>query len=242
MSTNGVNNVCQNLVAFIDGALTPWFVTVQEKLQVSAQLPLTLSPLQLALAAAWWPEKEKSKIIILDENPQAAYRFHTSLCTWSKLKNVSYNWHLINGPLTPQEQAGHIVTDLSRAVHLLLAGDNHSGFVITDAALATPLPDPSLYREAQLALALGEQCTLHHLIKHLTRLGYTRHRGELEPGSFVVRGENIVIAHPVLPHRYTLTLWRNTIERIVHSDTRPHPLTSLTLPPVSLCTMRSMVL
>jgi transcription-repair coupling factor len=232
MSINQPNIFCQKLVAFNDETLGPWFEQMHAHLDTSSPLDLKLSQQQLSLCAALWPAKHTRKFVVVDASPQAAYRFAEAVNGWHELFNVSKKWHFISGKLTSQEIQGLVATNLSRAAHALLAVDSANHFVLSAATLQDEVPDPEYYRRAILTLAVGENTTSRHLISRLSKLGYTRYRTSLAAGGFTVRGENIIIAHPFTPRQYTLTLWHNTVERIVTHPGHSRQITTLTLPPL----------
>jgi transcription-repair coupling factor (superfamily II helicase) len=99
-------------------------------------------------------------------------------------------------------------------MHHLLAGANDTGFVITAAALQSPVPDPKAYSKQIRAITVGEQVPQRSVLTSLIDNGYTRYETSLEPGGVLVRGDQITLMHPLHDHTTTLTWLGGVIEAI----------------------------
>lgn len=201
-------------------------------------LPLRLSRQQKALLAARWHTKSLRKIIIIDAPLTKARTFLNNITAWDTRLGVGHRWHLISGHLTDQEHSGYVVTDLSCALHALLSKNNtaRNHFVLPASLITTPLPDPRQYQQEYLILTLGEEYPLRQLIKKLVDKGYQRHKRSVEPGTFTVKGENIIIGHPYHDDHYTITLHRHTIEQIIRHGKHNEIYHHLALPPLGFPT------
>jgi len=202
--------IIKQLIEFCDTLTT----TISQNNNI---LPLRLSRQQKALLAAHWNTKSLRKIVIIDAPLTQARAFLNNITAWDTKLGVGHHWHLISGHLTDQEHSGYVVTDLSYALHALLSKNNtaHDHFVLPASLTTTPLPDPEQYQQEHLVLTLGEEYPLRQLIKKLVDKGYQRHKRNVEPGTFTVKGENIIIGHPYHTDHYTVTLHRHTIEQII---------------------------
>lgn len=197
---------------------------------VAAQIP----PTALPLTAACLNVLGVSKAIINNINRADLLAFASQTAAWSESQHSGHTWHIIHSPLSEQELEGTVITDLSLAYHqLLLAADPTRHFVIAAEVLETPLPAREAYKKITTSLTVGEKVTMSHLIQTLVGRGYTRHTHTIEPGSLLVRGETIDVSHPLLEGHYSLTLFGETIENIVHRvGQRSATVPSVNLPPM----------
>jgi transcription-repair coupling factor len=176
---------------------------------------LSLHTEQLWLFSALWGEKRPSVALVLPTTLREAQLAVENLNTMSRFLSVEQEWHLLEGALSPQEQAGDIVSRLSETIHHFLLATPHHHFVVPADSVAIPLPAPADYRQHQLPLHTHETLSLSHFIKELAAGGYTRHTASQEPGSFSVRGEHVDVYLPHNHQRYTIVFHGSTIEQIV---------------------------
>ncbi|MFH1354043.1 MAG: DEAD/DEAH box helicase [bacterium] len=224
--SNKTSSVKQSLARFCD-------VLNKKAAQSHNTLSLNLSRRQKALLAAYWPAPNIRKIVIVDASPAQAQKLLNNISTWNKQLDLDQHWHLISGQLSAQETSGQITTSLSRALHALLDSRhrNHH-FVLPASLLNTSLPDPIQYRQQHITLTVGEDHSIQQLTKKLINLGYLRQHRQAEPGTFVIKGENIIINHPYRPQRHALTFHRRTIEQIIRVGKRNKIINQITLPPL----------
>src|SRR3989344_758583 len=232
MSTKDQNKFCQKLVAFISQELAPWHEQIIKN-RLAGGNDLKLTSAQLSVVAAAWDDLQSRKIIITDTAGAASHRLWEMVRGWNEVLGVNKNWHFLAGQLTEQEMKGHVVTTLSRGFSALLRSNPHDHFIIPATVLDNPVPDPAAYAKKILQLTVGEQYSPGRLSRELTQRGYSRHHATVEPGAFSVRGENILVVDPYDRTQSTVTLWRNTIERITKAEgTRAQPASAVKIPPI----------
>lgn len=232
MSTKTQVDKCQGTAALISQTLVPWWEKIGH--QSGTVVSLSLSATQLPLALAALPSTQ-SKFVISTAPPQHNKALCSIMAAWSGLLAVNDHWHSVDGILTEQEQQGIIQTDLSLSIHHLLNPQTPSHhFVIPESILATALPDPAEYQALTIHCTIGERIDhVRDLITTFVSRGYVRHDKSLEPGSVRLRGEQLDIAHPLLPGFYTITLYGRTIESIIHHwQRRTRTVSTISFPPL----------
>ncbi|OGY36383.1 MAG: hypothetical protein A3E37_02370 [Candidatus Andersenbacteria bacterium RIFCSPHIGHO2_12_FULL_46_9] len=193
---------------------------------------LSLSSENLPLFLATFPAPYK--IVVIDQSMHHAQVFTAYLNHLRRLLNVNEDWHFLSGALTEQEITGDICSALSIGVHHLLSSAPNHNFVVPLSLINISLPHPDEYHASQLVWHRNVRVSLAVLIKDLTTLGYRRHRTSIEPGTFLIRGEQLVIKHPLHQGHYTVTLYGPNLEKIEYdSDFRRQTLDKLIIPPVS---------
>lgn len=195
-------------------------------------LLLSLTRENLPLFIATFPSPHK--IVVLDLPTHRAQAFTAYLNHLGRLFNVKENWHFLSGELTEQEISGDICSALSLGIHHLLNVTPNHNFVVPHSLVNFPLPDPDEYQSHQLIWHRNAQVSLAQLTKDLFNLGYRRHRTSIEPGTFLIRGEQLTIKHPIHQGHYTVTLYGSNLEKIEYdSGSRRQTLDKLIIPPVS---------
>ncbi len=154
-------------------ALLSAFVGVLSDASQTYKFSLTADK-ELPLLAAKIPSDTILTVVLDGRGPEANH-FSQTVSSWQKVLNVSRGWHVISGEMTEQERAGDVVSDLSQTMHHLLAGANDTGFVITAAALQSPVPDPKAYSKQIRAITVGEQVPQRSVLTSLIDNGYTRY-------------------------------------------------------------------
>lgn len=158
-------------------------------------------------------------------------RYSRIVALYEQRDQLAAPYQFIPLELTEQEQSGLVSTPSSAALHrFLLANDSAEGFfVLPIPTEQLRLPDNHEYQKLMTRLTIGERFAFPRLMT----CGYTRHQRSLEPGSIRIRGEAIDVAHPVLPGSYTITLYGDVIESIVHHHgQRSTVVKRLALPPM----------
>ena len=195
-------------------------------------IPLSIPSehLPLFLATFYQPHK----ILFIDQPLHQGQALTNYLNFLTQQLKGNEAWHFISGQLTEQEITGDICSTLSLGVHHLLAGTAHHHFVIPVSLADLNLPSPIDYQHNQLIWHVNARVSQAELIKQLQAHGYRRHRSTVEPGSFMIRGEQIMIQHPLHQGYYTVTLYGPNLEKIEHdSGPRRQTLNMLNLPPVA---------
>lgn len=232
---------CQPLITEIRAVVAPYVDALTHANKAGKKdIRLTLTHEQLLIFSALYGEKVSSTVLLLPQTLHQAQGTTLQLNTLSHFLTDNRQWHLVEGSLSPQEEAGDIVSRLSQTIHHLLAQTLGHNFVIPVSLLATTFLARPAYRARQLTLHQHERFPLSRLIKELVERGYTRYPAAQEPGSFSVRGENIDLVLPHSRERFTLVFHGTNIEQIIHSSRttdqrapRRQMIRSLTIPPVA---------
>lgn len=233
MSTSTTAPDCQELLTELGRTMPPLASVVQNKIKKGEVAQLSLKMPQLALMAAWLSSTFPSQTIVIPAPSQKTRQFAEMVAGWQSIVAPTHTWHLLVGELTTQEQLGHVTTNLSTALHFLLAGVPNHHFIIPENALGAAVPDQPHYLATHRSIHVGERQNLKTLITALIASGFVRYASSLEPGSIRVRGEQIDIYHPTFAGPYTITLYGNVVESIVgHRGQRSHTRPSLTIPPM----------
>lgn len=198
----------------------------------SHSTPLHLPPETLPLFIATFPSS--NKIFVTNQSIHRTQAFTVYLNHLGRLLNVNANWHFVSGALTEQEINGDICSALSLCVHHLLNVTPNHNFVVPHSLISLPLPNPRLYQSSQLVWYRNARVSLAQLSKDLFNLGYRRHRTSIEPGTFLIRGEQLILKHPMHQGHYAVTLYGPNLEKIEYdSGSRRQALDKLIIPPVS---------
>lgn len=168
----------------------------------------------LALCATINNQIDKPIVLIANAKLQLSAQYTSTLNQLSNLFNVNQTWHIIEGELSEQEINGDVASHLTQTQHFLLQKVPGHNYVIPEAFLNLPIPNPSSYQAMSLQLHQGEQYPLNKLIAHLSHHGYIRTSQALESGSFTVHGEQLILISPTLTTPQTITFNGNTIETI----------------------------
>ncbi len=233
MSTTLPQHNCQELTTELERELAVYSEALWNKLGSHPSITTALLQPQLALAASYLSRAFARQVVVLPLSAAKSRAWGRMVAAWHDALPTVQHWHLIAGELTPQEQAGHITTDLSRALHYLLNEAANHHFIVPEEALSTLIPSQEAYQALRHAVHVGESIALHILVERLVELGYTRSTTSLEPGSIRARGEQLDIRHPVLDGHYTVTWYGKIIESIVHHQgRRSATVQSLIIPPV----------
>ncbi|MEX1112232.1 MAG: hypothetical protein WEC84_02110, partial [Candidatus Andersenbacteria bacterium] len=205
---------CQFISTKLQTTLQPFFHEIEiASGHPSTAIPLSLTPEQLALTAAFYTPNLPRKIVIPSSDFSDISTFLEQVRLWTSFRNANEKWHIISDSLTEQEQEGIVHTETSNAYrHLLTQTPNHH-FIISPGALDTPLPDPDSYMNNHISFTIGETSKLQDIVTRLVDRGYTRHTTSLEQASFRVRGESIDIHPPTTQHHFTVTLHGSTLEK-----------------------------
>lgn len=213
--------------------LAPFSEQLQGKISSASPVDLALRLPQLALAATSQSALFTRQAVIMAQSAKKCRRWVHALAGWQSVLGLPGQWHLIAGELTPQEQDGHVVTELSFGLHYLLGGTAKHHFVIPESFLDTLVPTVADYQQLCLEVHTGEARSHRALVNELVARGYTRFEKTIEPGGVRTRGEQLDVYHPTFPGRYTITLYGNTIESIVsYRDRRSNTVMSLVIPPM----------
>lgn len=133
-------------------------------------------------------------------------------------KTSRYIWS-ISGQLSEQELLGDVSTEQANALHNFFMGS--PGIYIVDAEIIQQsLPSRKKYQKTIITIAAGEKYSLSKFTQSLITRGYQRHRTTLEAGSFIVRGEHILVSHPAKNETITVMFSGSVIERIIRTKNR----------------------
>jgi transcription-repair coupling factor (superfamily II helicase) len=195
-------------------------------------LNLRLNPQALPLFSTTY--NAPNKLVIVEQSIQYTQHLTAHLNHLTQQLKLPDTWHIISGSLTKQELSGDICSTLSLGLHHFLSVSTHHHFVLPLALTALKLPNRHDYTANKLVWHRLAKVSQSVLIDQLTAIGYRRHRTSIEPGTFVVRGEQLLVKHPVQSGHYIITLYGPSLEKIEYYDnTRRHPLTKIILMPAS---------
>ncbi len=230
---------CQPLVTEIRDVVDPYVAEVYDSSSFSKTPPgLTLNRQQLLVFSALSAEKRKGVVLVVSARLRAAEKIRTELSVVSSFLSDNQTWHLIEGGLSLQEEAGDVVSNLSQTLHHFLRGTSKHSFVIPGHLLEHPFPSRAAYAENYISLHKHESNSLSRFIHSLIDRGYTRYPAAQEPGSFSVRGEQVDLILPTT-ERYTITFHGSVVEQIVQhwsaasGAARQQVLNAVTIPPTS---------
>lgn len=116
--------------------------------------------------------------------------------------------------LSEQEYDGTIVTELSRAYHLLLSKAENVSFATTQEMLQANVPSMEAYKQASFSVSQGERLQLSELITMLVKRGYTRHSSKIADPGFFVQGDELTLIHPIGIGAITISFFGSTVDRI----------------------------
>lgn len=234
-----MENSCQLIAAEIRTSLQTYVKRLAAFPAVNrTNLRLSLSSQQLPLFCAIYGESLSSVAVLVPQSPPQARQVTDHLQQVSDFLNVNSHWHLLEGPLSPQEEAGDVVSSLSQTIHYFLGRIPGHHVVVPMALLATPFPSRTQYAAQHVSLHRHETLPLSATVRALVARGYGRHETAREAGSFSVRGEHLEVRLPHSGERYRVVWHRTTIEQIIHhsqTDDRHAPrsqaVATLTIPP-----------
>ena len=98
--------------------------------------------------------------------------------------------------------------------------DKESSGILVTSLVGTKLhlPNPEVYKDSRINLALGEEHDLEALSKHLTHIGYQRVEQVLSPGEFSRRGDILDIYELTAELPYRLEFFGDEIDGIRQFD------------------------
>lgn len=234
MSINSEESTCQSLLSHITPTLASFAEEIESELFSRTDTPLQLSiPFSALSLLTAYVSSMKPKALI-SETTADTRNIGIILNGWNEFLQKNEQWHIISNPLTEQEIQGDVYTNLSAAYHAaLFYKDTHHHLYISDTALEDVLPDPAEYMNSCVSLTTGEPISITDFVTMCVDSGYTRYQASLEEGGIRVRGEDIDISHPIIDGYFTITLFGNSIEKIVHTvGQRSSVISSLRLPPM----------
>ena len=121
-SISATHQLCQELTTLIDEQLSAFFADLDEATKgPKAAVSINLNTQQLALLAALYPSKGKTKRLIVDGSSEKNTDLLTTISAWTMSAGIDDSWRILNGSLTPQEMNGSIVSNLSQTMHSFLA-------------------------------------------------------------------------------------------------------------------------
>lgn len=225
---------CQVVLSVLTKQMEKLLQDLRETLIKNNTVKLKLTDQQLALLAVFLTKEGKRMAIIINKQPNKISTLYNQIRALQKVCLVDADWHHITGEISDQEHQGIVSTSLSDAFHNLFYKNRRIQNILLPAALTTTLiPDPVAYEGSIVQIITGEQYTVSRLIERLVDIGYVRHHKTVEPGCLRVRGEQIDIAHPVLPGYYTITMYGQAIESIIHHvANRTSTVPRLLIPPL----------
>ncbi|MCH8748376.1 DEAD/DEAH box helicase, partial [Patescibacteria group bacterium] len=237
-SISATHQLCQDLTTLIDEQLSAFFANLDEATKgPKAAVSINLNTQQLALLAALYPSKGKTKRLIVDGSSEKNTDLLTTISAWTMSAGIDDSWRILSGSLTPQEMNGSIVSNLSQTMHSFLAKPEDEKIthqIVPLSTLETLVPTPADYEQATLRLSTGEQLPQTKLIEKLISQGYQRHATTLDRGTFRVRGEQLDIQLPHQAGYVTVTLHGTSIENLVrHLGRRSHSIKHLAVVPVA---------
>lgn len=130
------------------------------------------------------------------------------------------SWHLINFPLSDQEQEGIIHTPLSLAYHTLMSESLSKHVAITIKMMNGQIPDPKIYHRRIVRITRGQRIGISSLAETLVRAGYIRYAKQASRGGFFIQGDTIQIFPPNLDNPYQIEVFGPVVEKITHADGR----------------------
>lgn len=219
MSIHKVPQDCQEIQTKIAETMALFIESVRQLGEQNGQeVALQLASEQLALFLAAWPTSTAASLAALTVfSPEKNRRLQQHILTWQQFLGIPTSWHLLQGAPSEQEREGSVTTELSVGLHHFLAGTAGHRFIIAHEDTTQALPSRQHYQERIHELHNGERISLTDIIKIFSSRGFARHTTTLEPGSFVVRGDQLEFWHPI-QNPYRVTLYGNTVENIVESE------------------------
>lgn len=140
----------------------------------------------------------------------------------------------ITHPLTEQELSGVVTTPLSQSYHRLLGDIPDSRFATTKEMLSQLVPKKSEYIAHCRNITEGQRMSLSDLLSHLVAVGYIRHAKPIADDGFFVRGDEVIIRHPVYAGNMKISFLGNQVEKIVaEEERRTKILQDVVIPPIS---------
>ncbi len=236
--TDDKNN-CQLIVTKLRVKIEPFIQAVDTAATtLNTHLRLGLTHQQLVAFSALYGENKSSMAIVVGSRLRHAKTMQEEISQLSSFISGNEQWHLLEGELSLQEEAGDVVSGLSQTIHHFLQLSPRHHFVVPTHLLTQLFPSREEYRAHMFSVHRHEANSHSLLISRLVKEGYTRYAAAQEPGSFSVRGEHIDLILPT-NERYTLTFHETTVEQIVQRSRsatgapRHELLSSIIIPPVA---------